>query len=124
MRAFSLVRGCRETPGVEPTPRDPGFRVGSQGKPCERKRHTRCIYPRAMSPRMHLCLRIAAVAMLASAALWPRGRGGVTADELSHVAHAARQTRTMAAHAETTAAKLVSAPGSAKLVVAEADDSD
>jgi hypothetical protein len=48
----------------------------------------------------------------------------MAAAELSRSGRDALHARTTAAHAETTAAKLVSAPGSAKLVVAEADESD
>jgi hypothetical protein len=70
-----------------------------------------------MSPRMHLSLRIAALTLLVSAAIWPRTRGQLSAAELA-------PARAMASHAETAAATLVSAPGSAKLVVAAADQSD
>lgn len=71
-----------------------------------------------MSRRSHLSLRIGALALLACAAIWPRARGGVTAVELSRSVAA---TRTPAARAETTAAKLASAPHTAKLVVASSD---
>ncbi len=69
----------------------------------------------AMSPHSHLSLRIGALVLLTCVTLWPRPRGEATADEL------ARSAQANAARAETTAAKLVSAPH-AKLVVAEADN--
>lgn len=77
-----------------------------------------------MSPRAHLSLRIGALALLAAAAIWPRARGGMAAEELSPSARETATSRATAAHAETAAAKLLSAPGRAKLIVAEADNSD
>ena len=77
-----------------------------------------------MSPRSHLSLRIGALALLACAAIWPRARGGMTADELSRAGRPTATARATAARAQTTAARLVSAPGRAKLVVAAADESD
>ena len=74
-----------------------------------------------MSPRTHLQLRIGALVLLASIAIWPRARGGATAEELARSAQDVARTRSSAAHAETVAAKLASAPHT-KLVVASADD--
>ena len=76
-----------------------------------------------MSPRSHSGLRMVALLLLLVAACWPRPRGAQSAAELAHATRAAT-TRTTAARPLTTAAKLVSTPGSAKLVVAEADQSD
>jgi hypothetical protein len=64
-----------------------------------------------------------AVLLLLAAACWPRSRGAQSAAELAQTARTTT-TRTTAARSVTTAAKLVSAPGTAKLVVAEADPSD
>lgn len=77
-----------------------------------------------MSPRAHLSLRIGALVLLVCAAIWPRARGGMTAEALSRSAREAATARTTAAYPETAAARLVSAPGSAKVVVAVADDSN
>ncbi|CAN5925611.1 hypothetical protein BH11MYX4_BH11MYX4_46920 [soil metagenome] len=63
---------------------------------------------------------MAAVLLLVGAACWPRSRGAQSAAELAPGAASARAT----ARAETTAAKLISAPGTAKLVVAAADQAD
>lgn len=76
-----------------------------------------------MSPRAHLGLRMLALLLLAGAAFWPRSRGALSAAELA-VGGRASTTRTTAAHAETTAARLVRAPGKAKIEVAEADQSN
>jgi hypothetical protein len=64
------------------------------------------------------------VLLLAGAALWPRAGGGMSTEELSRSARESGAARTTAARAETAAAKLVSAPGNAKLVVAAAGESD
>jgi len=48
----------------------------------------------------------------------------MTADELSRAGRPTATARATAARAQTTAARLVSAPGRAKLVVAAADESD
>lgn len=60
-----------------------------------------------------------ALLLLLVAACWPRSRGAQSAAELAHATRAATTARPL-----TTAAKLVSMPGTAKLVVAEADQSD
>ena len=79
-----------------------------------------------MTSRSHLWLRISAVALLAAVAMSPRApraKAGVTAVELARTGHGSGATRGVAARAETTAARLVSAPRTAKLVVADADES-
>jgi hypothetical protein len=75
-----------------------------------------------MSPRSHLSLRIGAVVLLACAAIWPRARARTNADELSRASRGSVAVQTTAARAETAAARLVSAPDSAKLVVTVADE--
>jgi len=78
-----------------------------------------------MSPRTHLCLRIGAIVLLMGAAIWPRSRGVLSADELTRTNRAATvHARAATTHMRTASAKLISAPGSAKLVVATAEDSD
>jgi len=84
-----------------------------------------------MSRRSHRSLRLGALALLVVAALWPRAKAGMTAAELANGSHGSalstRSTHSVAARAETTAAKLVSPPHTSKLAVAEtnrADDSD
>lgn len=77
-----------------------------------------------MSQRAHLCLRIVALALLVGAAFWPRDRGVVATDELGRSVREGVMARTSAAHATTAAARLVSGPGRAKVVVAQADQSD
>ncbi len=66
-----------------------------------------------MTGRSHLWLRVGAVALLAVAAVWPRTKPALTARE------AARTE----ARAGTIAARLVSPPRTAKMVVAQADES-
>ena len=78
-----------------------------------------------MSPRTHLCLRIGATVLLMGAAIWPRSRGVLSADELARSNRAATvHARSATTHVRSASAKLVSAPGSAKLVVAAASGSD
>ena len=79
--------------------------------------------PGAMSPRSHFSLRMVAVLLLLVAACWPRTRGARSAAELAQLTRT-ETTRPTAARSVTTAAKLVSAPGTAKLVVAEAELAD
>jgi len=72
----------------------------------------------SMSPQSHLRLRLAAVALLALAAMWPRAaqvgtRSAVTAANVVHGTSDAR----------TSAARLVSTPRLGKVVVAQADES-
>ncbi|MDB4933988.1 MAG: hypothetical protein JWP87_960 [Labilithrix sp.] len=81
---------------------------------------------RAMSRRSHRSLRLGAIALLAAAAIWPRAKAGSSAAstaELGGHRERAHATAGVAARAETTAAKLVSPPRTAKLTVAEADES-
>ncbi len=77
-----------------------------------------------MSPRAHFSLRMLALLLVVGAACWPRSRGAQSAAELAQSTRAATRSRTTTSRALTTAAKLVSAPGTAKLVVAEVDESD
>jgi hypothetical protein len=81
-----------------------------------------------MSRRSHRSIRLGALALLAAMAIWPRAKAGTGAAELTAAAsgtHAAGdRARGGAARAETTAAKLVSAPRTAKLTVAQADESE
>jgi hypothetical protein len=65
-----------------------------------------------------------ALLLVVGAACWPRARGAQSAAELAQTTRSATRTRTAGTRPVTTAAKLVSAPGTAKLVVAEADESD
>ena len=77
-----------------------------------------------MPSQSHLWLRIGAVVLLAAAAVIPRSdarRGREQARGTSPTAHVAAHG--IAARAETTAARLASAPRTAKLVVADADGS-
>ena len=80
-----------------------------------------------MSLRSHRSLRLGALALLAAVAIWPRARPGMTAAELSPGAgertHGTAATGGVVGRAETAAAKLLSAPRTAKLTVAEADES-
>ncbi|MDB5213639.1 MAG: hypothetical protein JWO86_1566 [Myxococcaceae bacterium] len=83
---------------------------------------------RSMSRRSHRSLRLGALALLAAMAVWPRAstnpaRAGANAVELGAAARAAATTHSVAARAETTAAKLVSPPRTAKLSVAQNDES-
>lgn len=68
---------------------------------------------RSMTGRSHLWLRVGALALVAAAAVWPRSKPALTAREAGRTE----------ARAETTAAKLLSAPRTAKMVVAQADES-
>ncbi len=81
-----------------------------------------------MSRRSHRSLRLGAIALLVVAALWPRAKAGMTAAELANASHGsartALSTHSVAARAETTAAKLVSPPHTSKLAVAEANRAD
>lgn len=75
-----------------------------------------------MPSQSHLWLRVGAVVLLAVAAVIPRSAPrGAAARGTAADAHAA--THTVAARAETTAARLASAPRTAKAVVADADGS-
>jgi hypothetical protein len=77
----------------------------------------------SMSRRSHHSLRLGALALLAVMAIWPRTKGASTAADLAAAARAASTTHSVAARAETTAAKLVSPPRTAKLTVAQTDES-
>jgi len=81
-----------------------------------------------MSRRSHRSLRLGALALLLAAAIWPRAKAGVTAAELGRSSHGSTQTalstHSVAARAETTAAKLVSPPHTSKLAVAEANEAN
>jgi len=72
-----------------------------------------------MSRRTHLCLRLAALALLVAAAAWPRA--ATAPDEIGA---RPRGRARVAARAETTSARLVSPPRTTKLVTAGADDVD
>lgn len=88
-----------------------------------------------MSSQFHLWLRIGALALLVTCAVWPRatrgahgdGVEGMTAAEVmrgaSDAVMAPRATRGVAARPETAGARLVSAPRTTKTAVAEADES-
>ena len=71
-----------------------------------------------MSRRSHLFLRLAALALLAGAAAWPRSASAP--DEIG--VHPRGRTR-VAARAETTSARQVSAPRTTKLVATDSDRS-
>lgn len=71
-----------------------------------------------MSRRTHLFLRLAAIALLAGAAAWPR-----SASAPDEIGVRARGRARVAGRAETTAAHLVSAPRTTKLMAAAADRS-
>jgi hypothetical protein len=76
-----------------------------------------------MSGRSHLWLRMAAVALLAATALWPRAKTGkATAELRSATTHSVRAVHAET-RAETSAAKLVSPPRTTKMVLAEVDES-
>jgi hypothetical protein len=81
-----------------------------------------------MSRRSHRSLRLGALALLVCAAMWPRAKAGMTAAELANGSHGsartALSTHSVAARAETTAAKLVSPPHTSKLAVAEANEAN
>jgi hypothetical protein len=83
-----------------------------------------------MSRRSHRSLRLGALALLAVMAIWPRSRAGASAAELDSAARSggrgASTTHSVggAARAETTAAKLVSPPRTAKLTVAQTNPAD
>jgi hypothetical protein len=71
----------------------------------------------SMSRRSHRSLRLGALALLAAVAIWPRARAGMSAAEVDRASRG--PTPSVAARAETTAAKLVSPPRTAKLTVAQ-----
>ena len=73
-----------------------------------------------MSGRSHRSLRLGALALLAALAIWPRTRATTGTVELRGDARDAH-ART---HAETSSAKLVSGPRTAKLSVVASDDSE
>jgi hypothetical protein len=77
----------------------------------------------SMSRRSHHSLRLGALALLAVMAIWPRTKAGSTAAGLAAAARGTSTTHSVAARAETTAAKLVSPPRTAKLTVAQTDES-
>ena len=78
-----------------------------------------------MSRRSHRSLRLGALALLAAMAIWPRAKVGASAAELDRGSRASgRVTHSVAARAETTAAKLVSPPHTAKLAVAQGNDAN
>ena len=83
---------------------------------------------RRMSRRSHRSLRLGALALLVAAAIWPRAKAGMIAAELTRASSRSTvTTHSVAARAETTAAKLVLPPRTSKLAVAEANvapDSD
>lgn len=79
-----------------------------------------------MTGRSHLWLRIGALALVAAAAIWPRERASkpsLTAAEIGRTGGRARVEARFAAIPETTAARLHSPPANAKVVVAQADES-
>jgi len=76
----------------------------------------------SMSRRSHRSLRFGALALLAAVAIWPRARAGMSAAEPDSASRAT--THSVGARAETTAAKLVSAPRTAKLTVAHTNAAD
>ena len=82
---------------------------------------------RSMSRRSHRSLRLGALALLVAVAIWPRAKAGMTAAELDNdprnATHAAATTHSVGARAETTAARLVSPPRTAKLSVVQNDAS-
>ena len=81
----------------------------------------------SMSRRSHRSLRLGALALLAAVAIWPRARAGISAAELdsgSRSTRAAATTHGVGARAETTAAKLVSPPRTAKLTVPRTNAAD
>lgn len=81
----------------------------------------------SMSRRSHRSLRLGALALLAAVAIWPRAKAGMSAAELdsatTHRVGGTAATHSTAARAETTAAKLVSPPRTAKLTVVQNDES-
>ena len=80
----------------------------------------------SMSRRSHRSLRLGALALLAMMAIWPRARAGATAAELDSASRAPGTTHSVgvAARAQTTAAKLVSPPRTAKLTVAQTNPAE
>jgi len=82
----------------------------------------------SMSRRSHRSLRLGALALLAAVAIWPRARAGMSATELDSASRASARgavsTHSVGARAETTAAKLVSPPRTAKLTVARTNAAD
>ena len=76
----------------------------------------------SMSRRSHHSLRLGALALLAVMAIWPRTKAAGTAVEVAAAARAWSTTHSVAARAETTAARLVSTPRTAKLTVAQTDE--
>jgi len=81
-----------------------------------------------MSRRSHRSLRLGALALLVAAAVWPRAKAGMSAAELARSSHGSARstvaTHSVAARAETTAAKLVLPPRTSKLAVAETNQAD
>lgn len=74
-----------------------------------------------MSGPSHRSLRLGALALLAALAIWPRTKAGSRTAEL---ASSHTTTHGVAARAETVSAKLVSPARTAKLTVADADESE
>ena len=74
-----------------------------------------------MAGPSHRSLRLGALALLAALAIWPRTKAPSRTAEL---AQARTTTRGVAARAETTSAKLISSARTAKLTVADADESE
>lgn len=74
-----------------------------------------------MSSQSHVWLRLGALALLVTAALWPRGSRGAHADAMTS-AEVARGPEARV-EVETVSARLVSSPRTTKLVVADADES-
>lgn len=77
-----------------------------------------------MTVRSHLWLRIGALALVAAAAIWPRSKPSLTAAEIGRTGGRARVEARFAAIPETTAARLLSPPANAKVVMAQADESE
>lgn len=73
-----------------------------------------------MSGPSHRSLRLGALALLVALAIWPRSRATSGA---AGFAQPSLTTHGVAARAETVSAKLVSPPRTAKLTVADADES-
>lgn len=74
-----------------------------------------------MSGHSHRSLRLGALALLVALAIWPRTRATSRTAEL---AQARTAKHGVAARAETVSAKLVSPPRTAKLTVADAEESE
>jgi hypothetical protein len=84
----------------------------------------------SMSRRSHRSLRLGALALLAAMAIWPRAQAGATPSELDSASRSSGRSGAtthsvgVAARAETTAAKLVSPPRTAKLTVAQTNPAE